>query len=153
MCNVLEEDWIHTLTCPLIDACTNREESRAKVRKAMTHWKPSNDFWIAIKKGLNGYTRAPNGGAIETTFPSTYNNIMNHLKLAFRKQDRTGWDNLIKGCMGRQWIEYVLKQHIHNENIKLKASDWALTMIQALWDHMLRLWQYRTDALHENYTK
>jgi hypothetical protein len=54
--------------------------------------------------------------------------------------------------MGREWIEYV-KKHIHNENIKLKASDWAPKMIQALWDYMLRLWKYRNDALHENDTK
>jgi hypothetical protein len=26
-------------------------------------------------------------------------------------------------------------------------------MIQALWDHMLRLWKYRNDALHDNDTK
>jgi hypothetical protein len=30
LCNALEEDWIHILTCPLIDACMNREESWAK---------------------------------------------------------------------------------------------------------------------------
>jgi uncharacterized protein with von Willebrand factor type A (vWA) domain len=51
--------------------------------------------------------------------------------------------------MGRQWIKYA-NQHIHNENIKLKASDWAPKLIQELWDHMLRLWQYRNDALHKN---
>jgi hypothetical protein len=54
--------------------------------------------------------------------------------------------------MERQCIEYV-KEHIDNENIKLKASDWAPKMIQALWDHMLRLWKYREDALHKNDTK
>jgi hypothetical protein len=54
--------------------------------------------------------------------------------------------------MGRQRIEYA-KKHIHNENIKLKASDWAPKMIQALWDHMVRIWKYRNDALHENDTK
>jgi hypothetical protein len=26
-------------------------------------------------------------------------------------------------------------------------------MIQSLWDHMLRIWQYRNDALHKNDTK
>jgi hypothetical protein len=104
------------------------------------------------KKGLNGYTRAPNGSAITTHFPLTYNNRRNHLKLAFREQDRIGWDNLIKVRMGRQWIEYV-KQHIQIENMKFKASEWAPKMIQALWDHMLRLWQYRNYALHENDTK
>jgi hypothetical protein len=45
--------------------------------------------------------------------------------------------------------EYM-KQHIHNKNIKLKTSDWAPKLIQALWDHMLRLWKYRNDALHKN---
>jgi hypothetical protein len=54
--------------------------------------------------------------------------------------------------MGRQWMEYV-KKHIHIENIKLKASDWAPKMIHALWDHMLRIWQYRNDALQYNGTK
>jgi hypothetical protein len=63
-----------------------------------------------------------------------------------------GWDNLIKGRMGRQWIEYD-KQHLQVENIKLKASDWAFKMIQTLWEHMLRLWQYRNDVIHDNGTK
>jgi uncharacterized protein (DUF3084 family) len=54
--------------------------------------------------------------------------------------------------MGRQWIEYV-KQHIQIKKIKLKASDWSPKMIQALWDHMLRMWQYRNDGLHKNDTK
>jgi hypothetical protein len=57
LCNALEEYWIHILTCPSIGACMNREESWAKARKAMTHWKLPNDFWIAMDKGLNGYTR------------------------------------------------------------------------------------------------
>jgi hypothetical protein len=39
-------------------------------------------------------------------------------------------------------MEYV-NQHIQDENIKLKASDWVPKMIQALWN----------DALHENDTK
>jgi uncharacterized protein with von Willebrand factor type A (vWA) domain len=43
-----------------------------------------------------------------------------------------------------------VKQHIQNDNIKLKAWDWAPKMIQALWDNVLWLWQYRNDALHEN---
>jgi hypothetical protein len=63
----------------------------------MTHLKLPNDFWIATEKLLNGYTRSPNGGAIATPFPPTYNNRRNHLKLAFREHDEIGWRNLIKG--------------------------------------------------------
>jgi hypothetical protein len=97
LCNTLEEDWIHILTHPSIDACMNREESCAKARKAMTHWKLQNDFWTAMEKVLNGYTGPPNGCTITTPFPPTYNNRSNHLKLTFREQDRIGWDNLLKG--------------------------------------------------------
>jgi hypothetical protein len=64
-----------------------------------------------------------------------------------------GWDNHLKGLwMGRQWIEYV-KKHIQNENIKLHAKEWAPKMILDLLDHMLRLWQYRKEALHEDDSK
>jgi hypothetical protein len=73
LCNGIEEDWIRILTCPSIDACMNRGESWAKTRKSMTHWKLPNDFWIAMKKVLNGYTRSPHSGAIASPFPLTYN--------------------------------------------------------------------------------
>jgi hypothetical protein len=71
----------------------NREESWEKAWKVMEHWKLPNYFWTAMEKGFNGYTMAPNGSAITTPFPSTYNNIRNHLNLEFREQDRIGWDN------------------------------------------------------------
>jgi hypothetical protein len=99
----------------------NREESWAKARKTMKHCKLSNDFWTALEKGVHGFTRRPAGGAIETPFPPTYNKIRNHIKLAFREQEKIGWDNLLKGRMGKQWIEYV-KKHLEHENIKLQAK-------------------------------
>jgi hypothetical protein len=108
----------------------NREESWAKARKAMVHWKLPNDFWTAMEKGVHGYTRARNEDTITKPFPPTYSNRRNHLKLEFQEQDRIGWYNLLKGRLGRQWIEYV-NQHIQTKNIKLKASDWAPKMIQA----------------------
>jgi hypothetical protein len=54
-CVTQEEDWIYTLTCQSIDACMNWEESWAKVRKEMKHWKLPNDFWTAMEKCLDGY--------------------------------------------------------------------------------------------------
>jgi hypothetical protein len=96
MCYASEEDWIHILTCPSIDACMNMEESWANARKAMAHWELRNDFLTAMEKGMLGYTWAPKGGAITTPFPPTYNNRWNHLELSFREQDTIGWDNLIK---------------------------------------------------------
>jgi hypothetical protein len=56
----------------------------------------ANDFCTATEKGLHGYTQNPTGGAINTPFSPTYDNIRNHLKLAFREQDTIGWENLLK---------------------------------------------------------
>jgi hypothetical protein len=89
------------------------------------------------------------GGGVTHHFPHTYDNRRNRLKLVFRKQDKIVWDNLLKGRMGRQWIEYV-KHHIQNKDIKVQAKEGAPKMILTLWDHMLRLWQYRNEALHED---
>jgi hypothetical protein len=88
-----EEDWTHILTCPSIDACTNRGESWVKARKEMMHWKLPNDFWTAMEKGLHGYMHNPKGGSITTPFPPTFDNIWNHLKFAFREHATIGWDN------------------------------------------------------------
>jgi hypothetical protein len=114
-----------------------------------SYWKLPKDFWTAMEKGVHGYARHPEGGAIHTSFPPTYDNRRNRLKLKFREQDKIGWDNILKGRMRKQWIEYV-KIYIDHENIKLQAKEWAPKMILALWDHMLRLWQYRNNALHED---
>jgi hypothetical protein len=69
MCSTQEEDWIHILTCPSIEACMSREELWAKVRKAMKHWKLPNNFWTAMEKVLHGYTQNSTGGAINTQPP------------------------------------------------------------------------------------
>jgi hypothetical protein len=68
----------------------NGEESRAKARKAMKRWKLPNDFRTTMEKGVHGYTRNPDSGAINTPFPPTYDNKWNRLKLAFREQDKIG---------------------------------------------------------------
>jgi hypothetical protein len=74
-----------------------------------------------MEKGMHGYTQHPVGGAIGTPFPPAYDNRRNNIKLAFREQYNIGWNNLLKGRMGKQWIQYV-KNHLEHENIKLQAK-------------------------------
>jgi hypothetical protein len=102
----------------------------------MKHWKLPNYFWTAMEKGIHGYTRHPEGGAIGTHFPPIYDNRGNRSKLAFREQYKIGWDNLLNGWMGKQWIEYV-NIHIEHKNIKLQAKEWAPKMILSLWDLLI----------------
>jgi hypothetical protein len=122
MCNTQEEYWIHILTCPPIEACMNREESWAKARKTMKHWKLPNYFWTAMEKCVHGFTRRTVGGEMETPFPPTYDNRRNHLKIAFREQDKIGWDKLLKGRMSKQSIEYVIK-HLEHETSNSRQKN------------------------------
>jgi hypothetical protein len=57
LCNTEEEDWNNILSCGSLDATIAREASRAKVKKAMALRKMPQDFWTAIEKGLQHYTR------------------------------------------------------------------------------------------------
>jgi hypothetical protein len=138
MCSTEEEDWIHILTCQLIEACMNMGELWAKASKAMKNWKTSKQMDCNGEKFTRIHTQSKVRGD-QHKIPRTYDNRRNQLNLAFREQDTIGWDNLLKGWMGGQWTEYV-KQHIQNENVKLQAKEWALKMILAPWDHMLQLW-------------
>jgi hypothetical protein len=96
----------------------NREESWAKERKAIKHWKLTNAFWTAMEKGLHGYTRNPKGEEINTPFPK--HTITDGTTSSWHSGNKIRLD-LLKGRIGRQWIAYV-KQNIQNENIKLQAK-------------------------------
>jgi hypothetical protein len=80
-CKREEEDWNNFLSCGSLYATMAREASWAKVKKAMAPWKMPPDFWIAIEKGLQHYTRhaSQNNKGAAGPFPGTFNNPRNLL--------------------------------------------------------------------------
>jgi hypothetical protein len=125
-----------------------REASWAKVKKAMA------DFWIAIEKGLQHYTRnaSQNNKGAAGPFPGKFNNPRNLLRQAFREQDEIGWSGIFKVRIATQWKVYTA-QHVAAKEIKLKMQEWAPTLINAMWDHTTHLWHYRNDAVHSRDNK
>jgi hypothetical protein len=57
------------------------------------------DFWTAIEKGLQHYTRnvSQNNNGAAAPFPVTFNNPRNLLRQAFREYDEIGWSGMFKG--------------------------------------------------------
>jgi hypothetical protein len=49
-----------------------------------------------------------------------------------------------------QTMDRICEKHLKHKHVKLKAKEWAPKMILVLWDNMLRLWQYRNNALHKD---
>jgi hypothetical protein len=112
------------------------------------------DFWIAIEKGLQHYTRnaSQNNKGAAAAFPGTFNNPRNLLRQAFREQDEIGRSGIFKGRIATQWKVYTA-QHVAAKGIKLKMQEWAPKLIKAMWDHTTRIWHYRNDAVHSRDNK
>jgi hypothetical protein len=115
----------------------------------MEPWKIPPDFWTAIEKGMQHYTRNARqnnkGGA--SPLPGTFNTPRNLLRQGFWEQDQIGWSGIFKGRVATQW-KVCTDQHMNAKWIKLKIQGWAPKLINAIWDHTTRLCHYRNDAVH-----
>jgi hypothetical protein len=64
---------------------------------------------------------------------------------------RTGCNWMVgtrfKGRVTMQWKVYT-EQHLNAKGIKLKIQEWSPKLINAMWDHITRLWHYPNDAVH-----
>jgi hypothetical protein len=59
---------------------------------------------------------------------------------------------MLKGRIATQWKLYTA-QHLNAKGIKLKMQEWVPKLINAMWDHIARLWHYHYDAVHIRDTK
>jgi hypothetical protein len=149
------EDWRHILTCPSIDAALHRADSWTQLRKTLKRWKIQNDFWTAVEKGMQSYVTAPKKAKDRTTlttpFSATWNREINALESAYHAQSKIGWENLVKGRIAQEWVQFM-ESHCTNHGCKLKARDWAPKFIGALWEYTQRVWKFRNSIYHADQT-
>jgi hypothetical protein len=69
------------------------------------------------------------------------------LKSAYHAQSKIGWENLVKGRIAREWIQFI-ETHNARQGYTLKARDWAPKFIGALWEHTQRVWKFRNSIYH-----
>jgi hypothetical protein len=84
---------------------------------------------------------------LTTPFSATWNRERNPLKSAHHAQSKIGWENLVKGRIAQEWIQFM-ETHYANQSYTLKAQDWALIFIGALWEHTQRVWKFRNAIYH-----
>jgi hypothetical protein len=101
-----------------------------------------NYLWTAVEKGMQSYVTAPkkaNDRTIPTKpFSATWNRDINALKSAHHAQSKIGWENLAKGRIAQEWVQFM-ETHYANQGYILKAQDWAPEFIGALWEHTQRV--------------
>jgi hypothetical protein len=136
MCHNEKGDWWHVLSCPSLDAALHRAESWKKLKKSMERWKLPQDLWTAVEMGIWSYIKMPAKAKYRTQpitpFPATLNRQWNSLKKSFCSQSKIGWESFTKGCITREWTQFV-SRHYENQGHKLKANYWPPKFIGELW--------------------
>jgi hypothetical protein len=75
------------------------------------------------------------------------NPIRNHLRAAFKEQNSINWTNIYKGRLSHK-LQKSATAHVRSKWLDLQAQEWAPKFATAMWDHSLRIWQFRNDAFH-----
>jgi hypothetical protein len=111
-------------------------------------WKLPADFSTAIEKGLHHLTTdLKESTSPPLPFQISVNPSKNHLRAAFQEKNSINWTNLLKGRMSHRWQQFTTA-HVRSKKLDLRAQEWGPKLITSLWDHSLRIWQFRNDAFH-----
>jgi hypothetical protein len=64
-----------------------------------------------MKKGMQPYVSAPKKAKDRTIptspFSATWSRERNALKSAYHAQSKIGWENLVKGRIAQEWIQFM----------------------------------------------
>jgi hypothetical protein len=148
LCQETKEDWRHILNFPSLDASYHQDASWQKVKKDMQMWQLPEDFWTAMEKGLQQLSRdIQESTSPSLPFQTSVNPIRNNLWAAFQEQNSIKCMNLLKGCLSHKWQKFTTA-HVRSKKFNLRAKEWVPKFATAMWDHSLRIWQFRNDAFH-----
>jgi hypothetical protein len=53
--------------------------------------------------------------------------------------------------MSHRWQKFATA-HVRSKKLDLRAQEWCPKFITVLWEHSLRIWHFRNDALHGDAT-
>jgi hypothetical protein len=148
LCQETKEYWRHILNCPSLDASYHRDASWQKVKKDMQMWRLPADFWTTMEKGLEHLSRdIQESTSPALPFQTSVNPLGNHLPAAFHEQNSIKWTNLLKRRLSHKWQKFVTA-HVHSKKLDLRTQEWGPKFATAMWDHSLRIWQFRNDTFH-----
>jgi hypothetical protein len=88
---------------------------------------------------------------IEPSQPHHYQRLgteKDTLKSSYHAQSKIVWENLVKGSIAQEWIQFMETHYENRGYKKIKARDWAPKFIGALWEHTQRVWTFRNSIYH-----
>jgi hypothetical protein len=148
LCQETKEDWRHILIFPSLDVDYHPAASWQKVKKDMQMWRLPADFWIGIEKGIQHLSQdTQESTSPPLPFQISVNPIRNHLRAALKEKNSIKWMNTYKGCLSHKWQKFATA-HVRWKRLDLGAQEWGPKFVPAMWDHSLRIWQFRNDAFH-----
>jgi hypothetical protein len=126
------------------------ETSWQKFKKDVQIWHLPTDFGTATEKGLQHLSRdTQESTSPPLPFQITVNPIRNHLHADFQEQNSIKWMNIYKGRFLHKWQQFATA-HVCSKWLNLRAQEWGPKFVTAMWDHSLRIRQFRNDAFHSD---
>jgi hypothetical protein len=72
-------------------------------------------------------------------------NLIQSIKEA---QEQIGWDQLLKGMISKEWIQYQREAMGESATKRKNGSTWATEIISTIFDQWLELWKLRNEDRH-----
>jgi hypothetical protein len=111
-------------------------------------WRLPADFWTAIEKGIQHLSQdTHNSTSPPLSFKISVYPIRNHLRAAFKEQNSIKWMNIYNGRLSHKWQQFATGR-VRSKRLDFRAQEWGPKFVTAMWDHSLRIWQFRNDAFH-----
>jgi hypothetical protein len=118
------------------------------MRTSMNKWKIHKYIWSCFEHGLSHFSCHSLKDAISRPTPPFGASLrVNHVIFNndAATQSHIGWPNFLKGRISNEWVKLWTKSMGLTTS---KACEHAL--IQALWDHIYRLWTFGNSEYHKN---
>jgi hypothetical protein len=86
-----------------------------------------------------------NKGILNSNKTNAYQPDLQHIAEA---QTKIEWDQILKGCIAKQWIKYQLEALGDNATKQKNATTWATEVISTIFTQWLNLWKLPNEDCH-----
>jgi hypothetical protein len=152
-CGEGPETFLHVVTCSCPEVETHRAQQQAILWKLLRKSNTPNILLQLIQRGVLSCNPSllsdSKSLVVEENSSSCSPCSITALSFAaFEEQDRSlGWDQFLRGRISQRWRD-AFRQNFLSRNSRANDTQWAGSVIRAILDYSLSLWQYRCKLLH-----
>jgi hypothetical protein len=68
---------------------------------------------------------------------------------SLKEENSIKWTHIYKGRLSHKWQQFATA-HVRSKRLDLRAQEWSPKFVTAMWDHSLRIWQFRNYSFNSD---